>query len=143
MGSYQRFTGSENTLDRVTLSIEDCGLSIFVTTFTTSLAFGLNLFSSIPAVKDFSVYASVCVIIDFMFQLTFFIVLMIVNDERIEEERYDWIPCLKRISSNEVHVSRQTVDSASINVKIMTWYAERLVDLPRTAKFVAVLGKST
>ena len=143
MGSYQRVAGSENIIDRVTLSIKDCGLSIFVTTFTTSLAFGLNLFSSIPAVKDFSVYASVCVIIDFIFQLTYFVALMVVNDERIKAERYDLIPCLKRISSNEVHDSSQAVDAASVNVKIMTWYAERLVDLPKTAKIVTMLGKST
>ncbi len=141
MGSYDRVVGSTDVVDRIALSMKDCGLSIFVTTLTTSSAFSLSLISDIPAVRDFSIYASVSVAIDFLYQVTFFIALIIINDERIQCSRFDLTPCLIR-RNNESSVSEEVAGSTAMNVKIMSWYAKKLIHLATPHKVVIIVGES-
>ena len=137
---------SADVVDRISLSVKDCGLSIFLTTLTTSSAFCLCLISNIPAVRHFSIYASVCVAIDFLYQITFFIALIVVNDKRIRNSRLDFIPCLMRRNHHEststLVAEEEVIDSTRpINVKMMSWYAKKLITLSTPQKLVIIIGE--
>ena len=50
MGSFTRKDPSRTTLDRVHQTIDDIGVSIFLTTCTSSLAFALGSLSNVPTI---------------------------------------------------------------------------------------------
>lgn len=63
------------------------------------IAFSLGTMSQVPAMKNFYIYAATCVFVDFIYQVSFFIVLLYMNEKRKEQQRYDWIFCFKQKSS--------------------------------------------
>lgn len=63
--------------------------SITVTTLTDCLAFAFAAISQIPGIRWFGFYAVVCVFIDFVYQITFFVALMALDNRRQQSERYD------------------------------------------------------
>ncbi len=140
-GSYSRTDTSISSVDRILITVKDCGLSIFVTTVTTSLAFCLCLMSKIPAVRDFSMYATLSVMVDFLFQITFFISLIKVNDERIEHRRYDCIPCCAREGEEEEEdesTARRSGDA--LNIRLMRAFSLNIVAAPKSIKIAIIFG---
>jgi len=71
-GAYQRMDRSIPVLDRVHDTMEEVGVSIFVTTFTSVVAFALGSLSKVPAVYWLCSYAAPTIFIDFLYQTTFF-----------------------------------------------------------------------
>ena len=92
-GAYGRTDPSLSAPDRVEKAIEDIGMSITLTTLTTTLAFGLGSLSSIPAVFWLCVYAFPTVLIDYFYQLTFFIAVLSLDERRVKARRKDCCCC--------------------------------------------------
>jgi hypothetical protein len=46
------------------------------------VAFALGVFSSIPALQGFGIYASLCILFDYVFQFTFFLPCMVRHPVR-------------------------------------------------------------
>ncbi len=70
-------------------------MSIFLTTTTTSSAFLLGLTSQVPGLRDYFVFASLSIFVDFLYQITFFIALLIKDEKRKIDNRTDCIVCLR------------------------------------------------
>lgn len=100
-GSFDRTDKSLSTEERVRLAVLDCGASIIATTLTTAAAFWLGMTSTVPAIRGFYIYAGPCVLIDFLYQVTFFIALISINERRIHEDRQDCCICFKNPSMNQ------------------------------------------
>ncbi|CAB9522284.1 Pick C1-like protein 1 [Seminavis robusta] len=93
IGSYNRTRGTDIE-KRIQLTMEDISLSIGITTLTSSLAFALGIFSDIPSVRWLCLYACPSILIDFAYQITFFIALIVLDERRIQDNRRDgcaWI----------------------------------------------------
>ena len=75
--------------DRVRQTMKDAGVSISVTTLTTAVAFALGAISNIPAVRWLCLYAMVTIIIDFFYQISFFMALLVLDAKRIQDYLYD------------------------------------------------------
>jgi Niemann-Pick C1 protein len=72
------------------------GPSIVVTTVTDCMAFALGAaFSSIPGIRWFCFYAVVCILVDFLYQITFFIAMLELDLRRQDADRYDCFVCLR------------------------------------------------
>ena len=69
------------------------GLSIALTTITSVLAFGLGAISSIPAVYWLCYYAFPTLIINFLYQITFFVAIIVLDERRIQANRRDCCCC--------------------------------------------------
>lgn len=69
--------------------MEDIGSSILLTTLTSTLAFALGAVSSIPAVQYLVMYAFPTILVDFLFQITFFVALIVLDQRRVEANRRD------------------------------------------------------
>mmetsp|Transcript_7952 Transcript_7952/g.15993 ORF Transcript_7952/g.15993 Transcript_7952/m.15993 type:complete len:1059 (+) Transcript_7952:127-3303(+) len=88
--------GSEEIERRVKIGMSRCGPSILLTSLTDFCAFFSNVSSNIFAIRNFSMVASIMVLIDFIFQVTFFISTLVMDMQRQEANRKDILCCFKR-----------------------------------------------
>ena len=56
--------------------------------------------STMPAVRVFSQYAAVAVLVDFLLQITCFVALMALDAKRQQSNRFDIFCCVKEKKSN-------------------------------------------
>jgi len=64
--------------------MEEVGLSIFCTSLTTAVATSLAIFSSFPVLRWCALYTFPAVVIDAIYQITFFIALIALDERRID-----------------------------------------------------------
>jgi Niemann-Pick C1 protein len=76
--------------------------SITATTLTDIVAFALGSISTIPVVRWFCFYAAVCVFIDYIYQITFFVALLVIDHDRAKAGRYDLLCCCFRAPEPEL-----------------------------------------
>lgn len=95
MGSFVRMDPKIDVVKRIDDTVNDIGLSIFLTTLTTAIAFGLGCTSSIPVVFWLCQYCFPTIIIVFIYQLTFFVACIALDDRRIKDGRCDMLCCVK------------------------------------------------
>ena len=94
-GSYNRKDQSMDAGERVQATIEDIGMSVFLTSITSALAFGLGALSAIPAVSWLCLYAFPAILFDLLYQVTFFIAILVLDERRIQANRMDWCTCVR------------------------------------------------
>lgn len=94
-GAFGRTDPSLDVVDRIVLVIEEVGVSITVSTLTTVVAFFLGCTASLPGIYWFCYYAAPTVLIDFLYQITFFVAILVYDDRRIKANRYDCLVCFK------------------------------------------------
>jgi len=75
--------------ERVKESLSDIGLSVTLTTLTTMAAFLLTSISTIRAIRWLGWYAFLTIFVDFIYQITFFIALLVLDERRILANRRD------------------------------------------------------
>ena len=79
---------------RMRYTMDDIGVSITLTTTTTMIAFLLSTFSTIPAIQWLGWYACCTIFVDFIYQITYFVALLVLDERRIRDNRRDvcaWI----------------------------------------------------
>jgi len=96
-GEYNRTPEHLPSPERVALALQGVGNSIFYTSVTDFLAFGIGSLIDLPAVSGFCVTAATAVLSVFVVQVTFFAACLGLDGRRIESERYDMVPCWKRV----------------------------------------------
>uniref|UniRef100_A0A673KAM8 Niemann-Pick C1 protein-like n=1 Tax=Sinocyclocheilus rhinocerous TaxID=307959 RepID=A0A673KAM8_9TELE len=69
--------------------------SMFLSSFSETVAFFLGALSSMPAVRTFSLFAGLAVFIDFLLQITCFVSLLGLDIRRQEANRPDILCCVK------------------------------------------------
>jgi hypothetical protein len=97
-GEYSRTNKERTPVQRIHDTFEEVGLSIVLTKVTTTLAFALGCYSDIPTLYWLSFYAFPMVVIDFVYQLTFFVALLVLDEQRIKANRRDCCFCFKASS---------------------------------------------
>ncbi|XP_067887182.1 NPC intracellular cholesterol transporter 1 isoform X2 [Heterodontus francisci] len=70
--------------------------SIFLSSFSETVAFFLGSLSTMPAVRTFSLFAGMAVFIDFILQITCFVSLFGLDIQRQESNRMDIMCCVKQ-----------------------------------------------
>jgi len=83
-------------IDRVAKTMEEVGISIFLTTTTTIVAFLLGAFSStIPGVIWLCIYGTAAISIDFLYQITYFVAFLVLNERRVRDNKLDCCFCIQ------------------------------------------------
>jgi len=140
-GSYNRRAHIKDIKERIHSTMEDVGVSIFLTTVTSMLAFILGSFSDIAAVRWLCMYAFPCIGIDFLYQITFFVAMVTLDERRIEEGRMDFCSCItvrptdpdEGNGADDIQDSTRTNDTASSGQethaaeRLMSWWADQLL----------------
>ena len=73
--------------------MRNAGAAITVTSVTDIIAFGIGASTILPALQSFCIYASVGIIATFIFQSSFFLAWMTLDQRRIEANRNSCCPC--------------------------------------------------
>ncbi|KAF0046827.1 NPC intracellular cholesterol transporter 1 isoform X2 [Scophthalmus maximus] len=73
----------------------DVAPSMFLSSFSETVAFFLGALSNMPAVRTFSLFAGLAVFIDFLLQISCFVSLLGLDARRQEGNRLDIICCVK------------------------------------------------
>jgi Niemann-Pick C1 protein len=101
MGAYSRLAKYTDPVERIKITIDEIGLSITLTSMTSALAFGLGCISSIPAIYWLCLYAFPAIIFIFIYQLTFFVALIALDQRRIQQNRLDCCVCFTSKTGNQ------------------------------------------
>jgi predicted RND superfamily exporter protein len=163
-GSFYRTDPKKSILDRIEEMMEDVGISITITTLTSALAFALGCTSSIPSVYWLCAYAFPTILIDFLYQITFFVAVIVLDEKRIQENRRDICVCftvknseqeegVQRVqqegeeqegeeqggeeTGDDDHGAEEVPEESKVD-QFMVWYAEHLLK-PWVKAFVLLL----
>ena len=134
-GAYSRTDHTKTPVERVHATIEDVGVSITLTTLTSTLAFALGTISEIPAVYWLCQYAFPTIMIVFLYQLTYFVASMVLDDERARDGRRDCCTCIRTEDHDEQRAGQ--VSGARIE-KLMVSYGNFLMSTPVKITIIAV-----
>ncbi|KAK9466559.1 sterol-sensing domain of SREBP cleavage-activation-domain-containing protein [Lipomyces arxii] len=94
---------SEPVEHRIARTVGNMGPSILLSASCETVAFGLGAFVSMPAVRNFALYAAGAVFIDALLQMTMFISALTLDQIRVEENRVDCWPTMQLETSVPVH----------------------------------------
>lgn len=83
----------ETIPDQVGRVLGVVGPSMFLCSFSESVAFGFGALSKMPAVHTFAAYASLAVAVNFLLQMTVLIAIIVIDAERQASNRYDLACC--------------------------------------------------
>uniref|UniRef100_A0A8R1DPB4 SSD domain-containing protein n=2 Tax=Caenorhabditis japonica TaxID=281687 RepID=A0A8R1DPB4_CAEJA len=78
---------TESLEDQIAETMEEAGPSITVTSATNILSFGIGIATPTPAISLFCLYTCVAVAVDFVYQLTFFVAVLVYEEKRLEKMR--------------------------------------------------------
>lgn len=84
-GEFARTDDTKDPVERIQKTMEEVGLSVFLTTLTTSCAFALGCLASLPNLYWLSLYAFPTIIVDFFVMITFFVAIIVVDERRIKQ----------------------------------------------------------
>jgi len=85
-------TTHERISERVGAALGACGSAILLSSTTNAIAFALGTNSPLPALQGFCAYAALGMVFDFFFQLTFFVAVVAIDEQRRSYGRAV-IPC--------------------------------------------------
>ncbi|CAH2060365.1 unnamed protein product [Thlaspi arvense] len=80
---------------RISDALMEVGPSITLASLAEILAFAVGAFIKMPAVRVFSMFAALAVLLDFILQVTAFVALIVFDFKRTEDKRVDCFPCIK------------------------------------------------
>jgi len=141
-GAFSRTDSREEIVERIRKTIDDAGISITLTTMTSILAFGLGCLSTIPAVYWLCLYAFPTIAFIYMYQLTFFIAWIVLDEQRLQNNRRDCCFCIT--ADKDPEEENSTAESQESSAKesfldtLMGRYANFL--LQPAVKVVVVLS---
>lgn len=85
--------------DRIAKALGRMGPSILLSATTETIAFALGILVGMPAVRNFAAYAAGAVVINALLQVTMFVSVLAWNQQRVEANRADCVPCVRFKSS--------------------------------------------
>ena len=95
----QRQTGLRGKT-RLVATLSSAGSSIFMTTFTDLIAFAISTVTDFKGIQYFCVFAAVSITFVFVLMLTFFLALMMLDINRVENWKRDPLTCIKENSKD-------------------------------------------
>lgn len=96
VGEYSRATlatPGASVEERVVAAVRHGGVSILITSVTDALAFLVGSSTLLPALQSFCIYAGMGILFCFLFQLSVFVPMLLLDARRAEAKRYDLCCC--------------------------------------------------
>ncbi|CAB9501029.1 Pick C1-like protein 1 [Seminavis robusta] len=90
MQSTQERDPEAETIRIIEETLDEVGLSISMTTITTLLCFLVGTVTTIPVVRWLCLYAATTIGVDFLYQITFFIAWLTLDERRVQANRKDF-----------------------------------------------------
>eukprot|EP00210_Caulerpa_lentillifera_P000050 g48.t1 len=90
MSAYQGTDVTMSVSERIKTASMHAGSAILITSVTDFVAFLSGVFTTLTALHDFSIYAAIGILMDFFYQVTFFLAFLALDarrEKRLYEER--------------------------------------------------------
>lgn len=78
---------------RIGLTMKHAGVSITITSVTDFAAFAVGATTVLPSLRSFCIYSAVGILATYIFQASFFVAWLTLDQKRIESHRDGMIPC--------------------------------------------------
>ena len=104
------------------------GPAMLLTSVSESIAFFLGALTPMPAVRLFSLYAAMSVLIDFLLQITVFVTFITLDHKRTLENRIDVCCCLQ--VPRDKTVSRE---NRRFRLPRFSWFGHNMINENNTA----------
>ncbi|KAF0464950.1 multidrug efflux transporter AcrB transmembrane domain-containing protein [Gigaspora margarita] len=122
---FERLTlrsgGEDSIEERIAKTLGRMGPSILLSALSETIAFGLGGIVTMPAVRNFALYAALAVWVDYLLQVTVFVAFLSLDAKRQEDDRMDCFPCIK------VERASERVDREGILQKWMRKYYAQFI----------------
>jgi Niemann-Pick C1 protein len=125
-GAYQRSDRDKTVEERIHDTMEEIGVSIFVTSLTSVTAFSLGCTSSVPAVYWLCQYTAPTIAIDFVFQITFFVALIVLDERRVAQKKRDCFTCFAAPGRDDED-EEEPEPQGNIVDRFMVWFSNFLM----------------
>lgn len=83
--------------NQIGLMLQHAGVSIVVTSFTDIIAFLVGAITILPSLESFCIYAAVGVLFIFIFSVTFYVAIFVLDLKRMESKRNGVLICMLNI----------------------------------------------
>jgi Niemann-Pick C1 protein len=138
--TYVRTDPRKDPVKRIYDTIDDCGVSITMTTITSTLAFASGILSSVPAIRWICWYASPTIFFVLIYQVTFMVACVVLDERRVKNNRRDM--CLW-ITVNESEIKDQSQWTPPDETKDKTYgaiyrLADKYILTPQMKYFIFV-----
>ncbi|CAL8090383.1 unnamed protein product [Orchesella dallaii] len=99
--------------EKLGLTLQHAGVSITITSLTDFFAFAIGGTTVLPALQSFCIYAALGIIATYVFQATFFVAWLAIDQRRIERRRNAFIPYIIHASfSPKTWITRSFAQNA-------------------------------
>jgi Patched family len=82
-GEFVRTDHNKDHVMRVHDTFQEIGLTTFLTTLTTTVAFGLGALTSLPQLYWLALYAFPCSLVTWMYNVSFFVAVLVLDERRL------------------------------------------------------------
>ncbi|CAB9506448.1 Pick C1-like protein 1 [Seminavis robusta] len=137
VGAYLRTDPTKDPVERIRETMEEVGMSVSITTITTTVAFVLGtVTTSIPIIQYLCLYAFPTICIDFLYQISFFVAIIVLDERRIAANRRDCCICFSakdRGTEEDTDGLEDDVSQVAVPIKapvvdrFMDWYCDHLL----------------
>ncbi|XP_051872135.1 patched domain-containing protein 3-like [Pristis pectinata] len=90
LASWQKTNVDDGIEERMGIAYSDAATSITITTLTDILAFYIGIMTPFPSVQSFCVYTGTTVLLSFIYNITFFGAILVLNGKREAANRH-WL----------------------------------------------------
>jgi len=108
------------------------GPAMFLTSLSESIAFFLGALTPMPAVRLFSLYAGLSVIIDFLLQITIFVTFITLDHKRMIENRFDVVCCFQTRETTKSSKNNNDASKGPVNRRFLlprwSWFGQNSVN---------------
>ena len=123
----------------ISLTMRRAGVAITVTSFTDFMVFAIGSTTVLPALRSFCVWCAVGILVDYIFQITFFTAALALDCKRLVQGRNGLCPCYKH-KQFDVETIIETPDEESMSKKLFSKMADIILSLPGVIVVLAVAG---
>ncbi|VDN50593.1 unnamed protein product, partial [Dracunculus medinensis] len=108
--------------ERIANMLAEAGPSITITSLTNFLSFSISALTPTPAIKIFSIFISVAVVFDYIYQIFFYSAVLTLGGRREEKKLNAWILCSNIPIKREVFYGK----------KVRIWLSKTMRDFVHT-----------
>lgn len=80
--------------EKIGKTLEKAGASITITSLTDIIAFLVGGTTVLPSLKSFCIFAAVCILMTYLYVVTFFVAVLVLDERRLANNRNGCFPCI-------------------------------------------------
>lgn len=117
--------------EKIGKTMEKAGASITITSLTDIIAFLVGGTTVLPSLKSFCIFAAVCILMTYLYVVTFFVAVLTIDEKRLAKNRNGFFPCI-------VHKENTLKWNPNLMHRFITFLYSKIV-LTNAGKLVVIL----